>query len=61
MIMPKNDLAHYNLRIDRDLLNKLGFIASSEERSINGELLVMIKRRIEEFEKVHGEIVNSVK
>lgn len=54
--MQKDSIAHYNLRIDRDLLDKLGFIARSEERSINGELVVMVKRRIAEFEKEHGDI-----
>lgn len=58
--MPKN-LAHYNLRIERDLLNKLGYIAASEERSINGELLAIIKRSVFNYEKENGEIPISRK
>ena len=49
-------LARYTLRIDRTLLNKLGYIAEYEGRTKNKELEQMIKKRIVEFEKENGKI-----
>lgn len=46
----------YSLRIDEDMLNKLHFIASYEGRSANGQILVLIRKCIEEYEKEHGRI-----
>lgn len=52
----KEDLCRYTLRIDRQLLDKFGYIADYEGRTKNKELEQMIKRRVEQFEKEHGEI-----
>jgi len=49
-------LARYTLRVDRTLLNKLGYIAEYEGRTKNKELEQMIKKRILEFEKENGKI-----
>ncbi len=46
----------YTLRIDRELLDKFGYIAEYEGRTKNREIEQMIKRRIAEFEKEFGEI-----
>ena len=48
--------SHYTLRIDQELLDKLGYIAEYEGRTKNGELVHMIRKRIAEFEKEHGKI-----
>lgn len=48
--------SQYNLRIDRTLLDKIAYVAGAEERSINGEILVLIKKRVAEFERDLGPI-----
>jgi len=47
---------HFTLRIDRDMLDKFGYIADYEGRTKNKELIQMIKKRIAEFEEKNGEI-----
>jgi predicted HicB family RNase H-like nuclease len=54
-----NKLKDYSLRLDPELLRKFHFIAKYEGRSVNKELIQMIKKRIESFEKEHGTIENS--
>ena len=51
-----NALSRYTLRISKQLLDKLGYIAEYEGRTKNKELEQMIKKRILEFEKEHGKI-----
>ena len=48
--------ARFTLRVEPELLAKLGYIAEYEGRTKNRELEQMIKRRIREFETEHGEI-----
>ncbi len=50
------NLSRYTLRINRILLDKLGYIAEYEGRTKNKELEQMIKKRILEFEKENGKI-----
>lgn len=51
----KDNLSRYTLRVEQVLLDKLGYIAEYEGRK-NRELEQMIKKRISDFEKEHGEI-----
>ena len=44
------------LQMAQILLDKLGYIAEYEGRTKNRELEQMIKKRIADFEKEHGEI-----
>ena len=52
----KDPLSRYTLRVSQQLLDKLGYIADYEGRTKNRELEQMIKKRIADFEKEHGEI-----
>ena len=52
----KDHLSRYTLRVEQILLDKLGYIAEYEGRTKNRELEQMIKKRIADFEKEHGEI-----
>ena len=54
--MPLDEKARYTMRIDRDLLEKFGYIAEYEGRTKNKELEQLIKKRIAEFESEHGTI-----
>lgn len=47
----------FSIRIDDEMLDKLHFIADYEARSANGQIIVLIRDCIEEFEKKNGEIV----
>ena len=48
--------ARFTLRVDPELLERLGYIAEYEGRTKNRELEQMIKRRVRDFEAEHGEI-----
>jgi len=48
--------SRFTLRVDPELLEKLGYVAEYEGRTKNRELEQLIKRRIREFEAEHGEI-----
>ena len=54
--MVYDDKVRYTMRIDRNLLDKFGYIAEYEGRTKNRELEQMIKRRRAEFEKEVGQI-----
>ncbi|MDE6733017.1 MAG: TraY domain-containing protein [Oscillospiraceae bacterium] len=49
-------LVRYTLRINRQLFAKFRYVAEYEGRSANREIEQMLKRRVEKFEKEHGEI-----
>ena len=48
--------SRFTLRVEQELLDKLGYIAEYEGRTKNRELEQLIKKRIREFEAKHGEI-----
>ena len=52
----KENLPRFTLRVNQIFLDKLGYIAESEGRTKNKELEQMIKKRIADYEKIHGEI-----
>ncbi len=52
----REDLARYTMRMPRELLDKMAYIADYEGRTKNREIEQMIKRRIAEFEKENGPI-----
>ena len=52
----KNELPRYTLRIPQELLSKIGYIADYEGRTKNKEIEQLIKKRIQEFEAIHGKI-----
>ena len=54
--MKKEKDKHLGLRIDSELHYKLHFISRYEGRSANGEVIYLIRKAIEEFEKQHGKI-----
>ena len=47
---------HLGLRIDAETHKKLKSLAEFEGRSINGEVLDLIRQAIMEFENKHGEL-----
>ena len=47
---------HLGIEIDPNLHSKLKYIAKYEDRSINGQVLFLIRNSIREFEEKHGKI-----
>jgi len=45
-----------SIRIEEEMLDKLHVIADYEGRSANGQILVLIRDLIEQYEAKHGEI-----
>jgi len=52
-----SNLPRYTLRIPKEYLSKIRYIAEEEGRSANKEIELMIKRRIVAYEKEFGKIV----
>jgi len=49
-------LKHVSVRIDEELLRKLHVVSDYEGRSVNGHILVLVRKSIEQYEKEHGKI-----
>lgn len=45
-----------SIRIEEEMLEKLGFVADYEGRSVNSHILVLIRENIKTFEQEHGEM-----
>ena len=54
--MAKEDTKHLGLRIDAQTHYKLRYVSQYDGRSCNGEVLYLLRRYFEEFEKMHGKI-----
>lgn len=52
----KNKIAKFTVRLDFELLKKFQFVADYNARSANGEITILMKKHISEFEKNHGKI-----
>lgn len=50
-----------SIRIEEEMLKKLGYVADYEGRSVNSHILVLVRDAIKEFENEHGEIEVSVR
>jgi len=45
-----------SIRIEEEMLKKIGYVADYEGRSVNSHILVLARRSIEDFERIHGKI-----
>ena len=50
-----------SIRIEEEMLAKLGFVADYEGRSINSHILVLVRESIRAFEDEHGKIEGDIK
>jgi hypothetical protein len=50
-----------SIRIEKEMLDQLSFVADYEGRSLNSHILVLIRENIGAFEKEHGKIEGQVK
>ena len=49
-----------SIRIEEEMLEKIGFVADYEGRSVNSHILVLIRENIKAFEAVHGPIEGEI-
>ena len=54
--MRNKENKHLGLEIDPQLHAKLKYVAKYEARSINGQVLCLIRQCVREFEEKYGEI-----
>ena len=49
-----------SIRIEEEMLEKLGYVADYEGRSVNSHILVLIRESIQAFETAHGKIEGTI-
>ena len=49
-----------SIRIEEEMLNKIGYVADYEGRSVNSHVLVFIRENIKKFEEEHGSIDGDI-
>ena len=49
-----------SIRIEEEMLEKLGFVADYEGRSVNSHVLVLIRANIKQLEEKFGPIEGSI-
>ncbi len=49
-----------SIRIEEEMLKKLGFVADYEGRSVNSHVLVLIRENIKRFEAENGAIGDQI-
>ena len=49
-----------SIRFEEEMLEKIGYVAEYEGRSVNSQVLVLVRECIKQFEKEHGPIEGSV-
>lgn len=50
-----------SIRIEEEMLEKIGYVADFEGRSVNSHVLVLIRESIEAFEKKYGKIEGDIR
>ena len=49
-----------SIRIEEEMLNKIAYIADYEGRSVNSQVLVLIRENIKSFENENGAIEGNI-
>ena len=49
-----------SIRIEEEMLKKIGFVADYEGRSVNSHILVLVRENIKAFEQAHGKIEGDI-
>lgn len=50
-----------SVRIEEEMLEKIGYVADYEGRSVNSHILVLIRENIAKFEKENGAIEGVIR
>lgn len=49
-----------SIRIEEEMLEKIGYVADYEGRSVNSHILTLVRESIRAFEETHGKIQGSI-
>lgn len=49
-----------SIRIEEEMLRKIGYVADYEGRSVNSHILVLIRENIKKFEEENGSIDGEI-
>ena len=49
-----------SIRIEEEMLRKIGYVADYEGRSVNSHVLVLIRENIKAFEEANGKIEGAI-
>lgn len=49
-----------SIRIEEEMLKKIGYVADYEGRSVNSHILVLVRENIRAFEEKHGKIQGNI-
>ncbi len=49
-----------SIRIEEEMLKKIGYVADYEGRSVNSHILVLIRESIKSFEETNGAIEGDI-
>lgn len=49
-----------SIRIEEEMLRKIGYVADYEGRSVNSHILVLIRENIKTFEEANGAIEGTI-
>ena len=49
-----------SIRIEEEMLDKIGYVSDYEGRSVNSHVLVLIRENIKKFESEHGSIDGDI-
>ncbi len=49
-----------SIRMEEEMLEKIGYVADYEGRSVNSHILVLIRENIKAFEQEHGKIAGKI-
>ena len=52
----KKNIKHVSLRVEEDLLRRFSYVAEYDGRTMNGEMVYLIRKYIAQFEKNNGKI-----
>lgn len=55
-----DDISKFTLRTDSELLKKFKIVADYNARSANKEIEVLMKKHVEQFEKLYGIIESDI-
>ena len=50
-----------SIRIEEEMLKRIGYVADFEGRSVNSHILVLIRENIDSFEKKYGKIEEDIR
>ena len=50
-----------SIRIEEEMLDKIGYVADYEGRSVNSHILVLVRENIRRFEEANGPITGNIR